>query len=105
MCALLDDPAKSSVVLDRELDEEKNKGPSDPRIRCPLCGRTPRKEDRWFCDCGREWNTFDTGGRVPRLPPPVGFDAVSLVASGLRIRIGTRTDALGASALRRVAPS
>jgi hypothetical protein len=28
--------ANKSVVLDRELDEEKSKGPSDPRIRCPV---------------------------------------------------------------------
>jgi len=54
---------KSSVVLDRELQEEKN--PGTPRIRCPLCGWSPRKEDRWSCDCGHEWNTFDTGGVCP----------------------------------------
>jgi hypothetical protein len=42
----LNDAAKSSVVLDRELDEEKSQKPSDPRIRCPLCGWSPRKEDR-----------------------------------------------------------
>jgi hypothetical protein len=63
MCALLD--AKSSVVLDRELDEEKSHDPSSPRIRCPLCGWSPRKEDRWSCTCGNEWNTFDTGGVCP----------------------------------------
>ena len=32
-----------STVLDRELDEEKNNGRSDPPIRCPLCGWSPRK--------------------------------------------------------------
>jgi hypothetical protein len=31
----------------------------------PLCGWTPRKEDRWSCTCGNEWNTFDTGGVCP----------------------------------------
>ena len=56
------DVSKSSVVLDRELDQEKSREPSDPRIRCPLCGWSPRKEDKWFCACGYEWNTFDTGG-------------------------------------------
>src|ERR1022692_2948051 len=54
---LLNDVAKSSVALDRELDEEKSKGPSDPRIRCPL--------GRWSCRGGHEWNTFDTGGVCP----------------------------------------
>jgi hypothetical protein len=34
----LNNVAKSSVVSDRELDEEKSLGPSGPRIRCPLCG-------------------------------------------------------------------
>ena len=36
-----------------------------PRIRCPLCAWSPGKEDRWFCICGHEWNTFDTGGVCP----------------------------------------
>ena len=54
---------ESSVVLDRELDEAKS--PSGPRIRCPLCGWSPRKEDVWTCSCGHEWNTFDTGGVCP----------------------------------------
>jgi len=53
----------SSVVMDRE--EEKSHEPSGPRIRCPLCGWSPRKEDKWFCECGFEWNTFDTGGVCP----------------------------------------
>jgi hypothetical protein len=26
---------------------------------------SPRKEDKWFCECGNEWNTFDTGGVCP----------------------------------------
>jgi hypothetical protein len=55
-----------SVVLDRELEEEKKPAESEPpRIRCPLCGWSPRKEDRWSCSCGHEWNTFDTGGVCP----------------------------------------
>jgi mannose-6-phosphate isomerase-like protein (cupin superfamily) len=40
-------------------------GPHALAIRCPLCGWSPRKEDKWFCTCGNEWNTFDTGGVWP----------------------------------------
>ena len=64
-CTPLSDTAKSSVVLDREPDQEKSLRPSNPRIRCPLCDWSPRKEDRWCCECGHEWNTFDTGGVCP----------------------------------------
>ncbi len=53
-------------VVDRELEEEKKPGESEPpHIRCPLCGWSPRKEDKWFCECGHAWNTFDTGGVCP----------------------------------------
>lgn len=58
-------PVKSSVVLDPEFDPQKNRDPSSPRIRCPLCGWSPRKDDLWSCSCGHEWNTFDTGGVCP----------------------------------------
>jgi len=44
---------------------EERVGPSGPRIRCPKCGWTPRREDRWMCTCGHSWNTFDTGGVCP----------------------------------------
>jgi hypothetical protein len=54
-----------STVLDRELDEEKSHDSSGSRIRCPRCGWSPRKEDKWFCECGHSWNTFDTGGVCP----------------------------------------
>jgi hypothetical protein len=62
---MLNDVAKSSVVVDREPDQDQSHEPSGPRIRCPLCGWSPRKEDKWFCTCGYEWNTFDTGGICP----------------------------------------
>src|SRR5439155_25970244 len=29
-------------------------GPSGPRIRCPLCGWSLRKNDLWSCACGNE---------------------------------------------------
>jgi hypothetical protein len=47
MSALADDPAKSSLVLDRDLDQDKSVNPTGPRIRCPLCGWSPRNDDRW----------------------------------------------------------
>jgi hypothetical protein len=57
-----------SVVLDRELQEEEKPTTSEPpRIRCPLCGWSPRREDKWFCECGHAWNTFDTGGICPAM--------------------------------------
>jgi hypothetical protein len=54
-----------TIAPDRELEEEKRHGPSGPCIRCPLCGWLPCKEDKGFCTCGHEWNTFDTGGVCP----------------------------------------
>ena len=57
--------AKSSTVLDRETEKQKRDDPSGPRIRCPLCGWSPREDDLWSCTCGHEWNTFDTGGECP----------------------------------------
>jgi len=39
--------------------------PGHGRIRCPLCGWTPRPDSVWFCQCGHSWNTFDTGGICP----------------------------------------
>jgi hypothetical protein len=35
------------------------------RIRCPQCLWRPAKDDRWYCDCGHAWNTFETRGRCP----------------------------------------
>jgi hypothetical protein len=42
-----------------------DKGPGEPRIRCPKCNWSPGAEDRWACHCGHTWNTFDTGGVCP----------------------------------------
>ena len=54
------------IVPERELEDAKKPSATEPpRIRCPLCGWSPRKEDKWFCSCGHEWNTFDTGGVCP----------------------------------------
>ena len=62
----------------RELELDKSHEPSGPHIRCPLCDWSPRKEDRWSCDCGHLWNTFDTGG-VCGVSPPVDFNPVPQV--------------------------
>src|ERR1700687_1942231 len=58
-------PVAVNTVVDRKLEREKSHEPSGPRIRCPLGGWSPRNEDKWFCTCGNEWNTFDTGGVCP----------------------------------------
>jgi len=36
-----------------------------PGIRCPKCRWQPRRDARWSCTCGFEWNTFETAGRCP----------------------------------------
>jgi len=61
----MDTSAKSTAVLNPELEQEESVGPSGPRIRCPKCGWSPRKGDLWACSCGHLWNTFDTGGVCP----------------------------------------
>jgi hypothetical protein len=55
----------SDPAVQEDVGSEERVGPSGPRIRCPKCGWTPRREDRWDCDCGHSWNTFDTGGVCP----------------------------------------
>jgi hypothetical protein len=86
MAPLTDTPI---IIPDRDL--ERDRDPSGPRIRCPLCGWSPRKEDKWFCNCGHEWNTFDTGA----VCPPAYINGLKRNASravgGRRIRIGMRS--------------
>jgi hypothetical protein len=48
MCAVKDDQC---VEVDREPDQDKTR-----------CDWSPRREDKWSCACGHEWNTFETGG-------------------------------------------
>jgi len=45
LAAMLNEVGKSSVVLGREVEKEKSHQPSSPRIRCPQCGWSPRKDD------------------------------------------------------------
>src|SRR5881396_3349453 len=74
-------PPKSSIVLDRELVQEKSLGPSGPRIRCPLCG--------WFAPQGRPLGLrlrpslehIRHEGSMPAVPPPLDFNPVPLVRS------------------------
>ena len=59
MTSVADNPV---IIPNREQKPDESE---PPRIRCPLCGWSPRKEDKWFCTCSNEWNTFDTGGVCP----------------------------------------
>ena len=69
LCAI----AENSVVTDpvaepeteTEVGSEEEGEPSGPRIRCPLCGWSPAKNDLWACTCRYVWNTFDTAGVCP----------------------------------------
>ena len=84
--------AGKSVVLDRELDEEKSQDPSGPRIRCPYAaGRLARKTNgfapaamtgtlsiREACAL----HAFISGPKLNAFP----------VAAGRRIRFGTRNN-------------
>ncbi len=46
-------------------ESTRGSGGGEGRIRCPKCGWSPRREDRWMCSCRHVWNTFDTGGVCP----------------------------------------
>jgi hypothetical protein len=78
------------VVLDREPDQEKS--PSGPRIRCPLCGYSPRKHDRWSCSCGHQWNTL-IREECARHASTTGLQpSASLATAGRRTLTGIRSD-------------
>lgn len=56
---------EKSPGRDTDTDERRQDRDRRQRIRCPKCGYQPKASDRWFCDCGHCWNTFDTRGRCP----------------------------------------
>jgi hypothetical protein len=35
------------------------------KIRCPKCSWEPDGKPYWQCTCGKNWDTFSTGGRCP----------------------------------------
>lgn len=51
--------------VETEVGDERKIDRSGHRIRCPLCGWQPRKDDLWACKCGHLWNTFEHGRRLP----------------------------------------
>ncbi len=57
--------AVTTLPKPETLPRDRSSGPIGPRIRCPKCGWVPNASSRWQCDCGRIWNTFDTGGVCP----------------------------------------
>jgi hypothetical protein len=91
MCALSDGSSKSSVVLDRELDQEKSlDDPSGPRIRCPLCGGRPARAAGLVPAA-----TSGTRSTWADCVPPASINGLRLsaylVAAGRRIRSGIRS--------------
>ncbi len=92
LAAMLNDVAKSSVVLDREVEKEKSRGSSGSRIRCPLCGWSPRKADKWFCTAAMSGTRSIPGASA--LPASISGlrpDAFRALA-GRRIQIGMRSE-------------
>jgi hypothetical protein len=54
---------KRKILSPAELDEFF--GAAMPGIRCPKCKWVPRTKNRWTCECGHDWNTFETRGHCP----------------------------------------
>jgi hypothetical protein len=61
------DPSVLDSRVQQLLEGLLREGPPDTprRIRCPCCAWQPRARDRWSCECGCAWNTFETAGRCP----------------------------------------
>lgn len=59
----------------------------------PALRLVARKEDKLFCECGNEWNTFGTGGSAHRaFTTGLNLNAFHAV-DGRRIRSGMRSEA------------
>jgi hypothetical protein len=100
MCALSDDPAKSSVVLDRELEKEKDLGPSGPSIRVRCVVGRPARTTAGLVAAGMS-GIRSTQEESARRASTSGLQpSVSPAPGGRRTPIGTRTDTVGASGLK-----
>jgi hypothetical protein len=99
----VNDASKSSVVLDREIDTEKSQGPSDPRIRCPLCGWTPAKKTDGFVIAGTNGPRSIREASARRACTSGLRPNVCRAAVGRRIPIGMHSDALTSGSKRRTA--
>lgn len=80
------------TVLDREVKEEESHDPSDRSIRCPLCGWSPRKDDKWSAPA----DASGTPSTQEECAPPACTGGLkpsaSLVPDGRRTRSGTHSD-------------
>ena len=83
-----------TLVPDREVEKEKSRKPSGPRIRCPLCGWSPERKTDGFAPAGMN----GTHSILEASAPPAYTSGLRLsaylVAAGRRIRIGTRSSRL-----------
>jgi hypothetical protein len=92
MCPLSDDAAKSSVVLDRETDQEKSLGPSGPRIRCPSAAGRPARTTSGLAPAGMSGILSTPGESAPPAFTSGLRRSASRAGAGRRTRSGMRSD-------------
>ena len=86
MSLVTDNPV---VVPDRELEEDKKPSESEPpRIRCPLCGWSPRKEDSGSAPVGTIGTPLIRAACVPRACTSGLKPSAFRAADGRRILTG-----------------
>jgi hypothetical protein len=79
---------KSCAVQNGELEEEKKPADSEPpRIRCPMGGWSPRKEDKWVCTCGSGTRSRREAFALPACTSGLKLSAFP-APGGRRIRSG-----------------